>query len=164
MLSEGSLDIIVLIFKYFICCCGIHMVCAALSAQLGAAVYNDLKKTRAEKMVWNYTCASAVYCFVITYCYMSTTLQFYESVEGRWTGSSKLSVHGISLHLGASLYECLCYVMSGKDTVFYFHHIITILCCGSMLFMGRAQVTTGLITLSILPYIHVHTVVITRII
>lgn len=136
VMEYDSAEILEIIFKYFACAWFIHGCCAFLSYSVGVPAYSQ---SRSDKIVWNYTCASALYCALISYCYLRGCLDFYHTVEGRWTGSSTLTVHGISFHLGASIYECVCYAMSGKESVFYYHHLVTVLCCGSMLFMGRAH-------------------------
>jgi hypothetical protein len=66
--------------------------------------------------------------------------QFYSTVNGRWTGTSYWGKHGIALHVASSLYECSCYIFSGKDFIYYLHHVVTIGCCLSMLLSGRAHV------------------------
>lgn len=95
--------------------------------------------TWCKRVEWDYTCNSAVYASAIFYLYACAVLEFYGDLETRWTGISYYTTQGISFHIGSSIYETICYALSGKESVFYLHHVVTLGCCSSMLFTGRAQ-------------------------
>ena len=144
-------EFVELTIKYYGLCWVFHILCAIVSSK---HVFNfhsyqfkrcketnqEIPTTFADKMNWDYTTASIVYCAIIFYYYVRAISELTPlGLEGRWTVQTWYSTHGITFHLGSSLYETTCYVLAQKPFVFYLHHICTCICCISMLFWGRAS-------------------------
>ena len=131
-----------LIGLYFILCYAFHQNVHIVTSRLVPHVYQHTgneSEDRKKTVSWDYCAASILYCFLIFYLYGRGALEWYSSVEGRWTGVSFHTKHGIALHIASSIYECVCYVLSGKDFVFYLHHAVTLGCLFGMFLSGRGQ-------------------------
>mmetsp|Transcript_10675 Transcript_10675/g.12242 ORF Transcript_10675/g.12242 Transcript_10675/m.12242 type:complete len:280 (-) Transcript_10675:190-1029(-) len=140
-------DRVVLIGKYYVLCCIFHILSAVLSSGKFDA-YDEkkdkksgkvVKTTFADKVNWDYTNASILYCAVIFYFYVMAVVELQpHGLEGRWSMETFNSTHGIALHIASSLYETTCYIFAKKGLVFYAHHVVTICGCCTMLFFGKA--------------------------
>ena len=115
--------------------------------------------TWCKRVTWDYTICSAVYCSGIFYFYVMGMMEFKGDLNARWTGISAATKHGISFHVASAMYETICYALSGKEFVFYLHHVVTIGCCSSMLLTGRAHFwccVLGLVEGSNVPLCFLH--------
>jgi hypothetical protein len=135
-----------LIVKYYGLCWVFHIFSAVVSQACFPAYKEKTNKkglkeptTLADKVNWDYTNASILYCAAIFYFYVAAVLEMKDTLEGRWTTSTFNSSHGIAFHIASSLYETTCYVFANKGLVFYAHHVVTVGGCCSMLFNGRAS-------------------------
>ena len=147
-----------MIYRYVACCFAMHGVSALLSALFLDYYQREetvLKKkgrpdvilsgrrkawaTWCKRVSWDYTTNSAVYASAVFCFYLSVVLENYGSLESRWVTTSFATKHGISLHVASSIYETICYALSGKEFVFYLHHVVTMGCCASMLLTGRGS-------------------------
>jgi hypothetical protein len=96
-------------------------------------------KTLKEQIIWDYNIASICYCLVIVSFYTMALLESGETVQARWEHTCLASTHGLALHTASSLYECTCYLLSGKNPLFYLHHAVTMVCVGCFLATGRGH-------------------------
>mmetsp|Transcript_9767 Transcript_9767/g.26620 ORF Transcript_9767/g.26620 Transcript_9767/m.26620 type:complete len:287 (-) Transcript_9767:83-943(-) len=148
-LTEGAnKEYVELIAKYYLLCGVFHIFSSVVSAACFPAYKEKDNKdktakvptTLADKINWDYTNASILYCVMIFYYYTAAVLEIAPlGLEGRWTANTFNTTHGITLHIASSLYETTCYLFANKGLVFYLHHIVTVGGCGSMLFFGRAS-------------------------
>jgi hypothetical protein len=148
-LTEGKNgELMVLISQYYGLCWVFHVLSAVLSAILCPAYLSKEDKKQAGKMVpttfadkinWDYTNASILYCAMIFYFYVSAVWELYPlGLQGRWEMQTFNSNHGITLHIASSLYETTCYLFANKGLVFYLHHVVTVGGCCTMLFFDKA--------------------------
>mmetsp|Transcript_4968 Transcript_4968/g.11698 ORF Transcript_4968/g.11698 Transcript_4968/m.11698 type:complete len:267 (+) Transcript_4968:132-932(+) len=135
MISDDPVGVFV---RYFFTCWAVHGVVSLVSSLIVPSYYNPTVSFE-KRISWDYTVSSVIYCVPITTFYLLAVLEFHGSVEDRWTGVSFFTVHGIALHAASSLYESVNYVLTGKEWLFYAHHVVTLGCCVSMLFTERGQ-------------------------
>lgn len=148
LFEDKTGELVDLIVKYYGLCWVFHIVSALLSSVLFPAYLEKESKDKkslvstnfSDKVNWDYTVASIAYCAMIFYFYGAAVLELYpQGVKGRWEMQTFNSTHGITLHIASSLYETTCYLFANKGLVFYLHHVVTVLGCGSMLFFERAS-------------------------
>mmetsp|Transcript_18976 Transcript_18976/g.49813 ORF Transcript_18976/g.49813 Transcript_18976/m.49813 type:complete len:236 (+) Transcript_18976:243-950(+) len=90
---------------------------------------------------WNMTVESGFSSLAMTIMYLFCFNELYlnGTVEDHWAKCTVLSTHAISLHLAASLYETVIYLVTDKALEFYAHHVLVVISCGSFLFLGKGH-------------------------
>lgn len=94
-----------------------------------------------QQVEWDVMVSSLIYCFVLSclYLYHTWDVLAHGTAADRWGTVSTVSAHAICLHLASSLYETLTYVVAGKGWMFYLHHVLVVLSCGSFLLTDRGH-------------------------
>lgn len=159
---ETDVDIAKIIAFYFVASLTVHYLCGVFSS-IFLPHYNEYAPTDNEKqkakngkpftkgelatykfkkqLDWNMTIESGFSSLYMTVFYLICVNELFlnGNVHDHWHKRTVISTHAIALHLAASLYETVIYLLSGKSLEFYAHHALVVISCGTFLGLGRGH-------------------------
>lgn len=112
-------------------------------------------KTWQKRLEWDYNVTGGFYSLALVYFYFRGAWPLIAdalgnwgrgslwlsndaaSLAARWTHRDYDTINGMALHLATQIYELVIYVLIDRETVFYFHHALTLAYIIPPLFGGR---------------------------